>query len=58
MKTRRSPPPGVELEQFLDTADINVGHNEELSKAIQDRRDQVILATKFGNVRAVTAAWA
>lgn len=38
---------------FLDTADMyGVGHNEELlSKAIQDRRDQVILATKFGNVR-------
>jgi aryl-alcohol dehydrogenase-like predicted oxidoreductase len=38
---------------FLDTADMyGVGHNEELlSKAISDRRDQVILATKFGNVR-------
>ena len=37
----------------LDTADMyGVGHNEELlGKAIQDRRDQVILATKFGNVR-------
>lgn len=39
---------------FLDTADIyGVGRNEELvGKAIADRRDQVVLATKFGNVRA------
>lgn len=39
---------------FLDTADVyGRGHNEELvGKAIRDRRDQVILATKFGNVRA------
>ncbi|ALJ00433.1 aldo/keto reductase [Rufibacter tibetensis] len=38
---------------FLDTADMyGVGANEELvGKAIKDRRDQVILATKFGNVR-------
>lgn len=38
---------------FLDTADMyGVGHNEELvGKAISDRRDQVVLATKFGNVR-------
>jgi aryl-alcohol dehydrogenase-like predicted oxidoreductase len=38
---------------FLDTADIyGVGHNEELvGRAIKDRRDGVILATKFGNVR-------
>lgn len=38
---------------FLDTADMyGVGHNEELlSKAISDRREQVILATKFGNMR-------
>ena len=38
---------------FLDTADMyGVGQNEELlSKAIRDRREQVILATKFGNVR-------
>ena len=38
---------------FLDTADMyGVGQNEELlSKAISDRREQVILATKFGNVR-------
>jgi len=38
---------------FLDTADMyGVGHNEELvGKAIGDRRDQVVLATKFGNAR-------
>jgi aryl-alcohol dehydrogenase-like predicted oxidoreductase len=34
---------------FLDTADIyGVGHNEELvGRAIRDRRDEVVLATKF-----------
>jgi aryl-alcohol dehydrogenase-like predicted oxidoreductase len=39
---------------FLDTADIyGLGHNEELvGKAIADRREGVIIATKFGNVRA------
>ncbi|WP_408640588.1 aldo/keto reductase [Allosphingosinicella deserti] len=38
---------------FLDTADMyGVGRNEELiGKAIADRRDAVVLATKFGNVR-------
>jgi aryl-alcohol dehydrogenase-like predicted oxidoreductase len=38
---------------LLDTADMyGVGHNERLvGKAIADRRDQVVLATKFGNVR-------
>ena len=38
---------------FLDTADMyGVGRNEELvGKAIKDRRDKVVLATKFGNVR-------
>lgn len=38
---------------FLDTADMyGIGKNEELvGKAIRDRRDEVILATKFGNVR-------
>ena len=38
---------------FLDTADMyGVGKNEELvGRAIRDRRDQVILATKFANVR-------
>jgi aryl-alcohol dehydrogenase-like predicted oxidoreductase len=39
---------------FLDTADMyGVGRNEELvGKAIEGRRDEVFLATKFGNVRA------
>jgi aryl-alcohol dehydrogenase-like predicted oxidoreductase len=38
---------------FLDTADMyGVGRNEELvGKAIRDRRSEVFLATKFGNVR-------
>jgi aryl-alcohol dehydrogenase-like predicted oxidoreductase len=38
---------------FLDTADMyGWGKNEELvGRAIKDRRDQVFLATKFGNVR-------
>mgnify|MGYP001247021359 FL=1 len=38
---------------FLDTADMyGRGANEELvGRAIRDRRDQVLLATKFGNVR-------
>jgi aryl-alcohol dehydrogenase-like predicted oxidoreductase len=38
---------------FLDTADMyGVGRNEELvGRAIADRRDRVVLATKFGNVR-------
>jgi aryl-alcohol dehydrogenase-like predicted oxidoreductase len=38
---------------FLDTADMyGSGHNEELlGEALKGRRDQVILATKFGNMR-------
>lgn len=38
---------------FLDTADMyGWGKNEELvGEAIRDRRDEVFLATKFGNVR-------
>ncbi|WP_206107628.1 aldo/keto reductase [Paludisphaera rhizosphaerae] len=38
---------------FLDTADMyGSGRNEVLvGKAIADRRDRVVLATKFGNVR-------
>src|SRR5919199_6610393 len=38
---------------FLDTADMyGVGRNEELvGRAIKGRRDEVTLATKFGNVR-------
>ena len=39
---------------FLDTADMyGVGRNEVLvGKAIRGRRDRVVVATKFGNVRA------
>jgi aryl-alcohol dehydrogenase-like predicted oxidoreductase len=38
---------------FLDTADMyGSGKNEELvGRALKGRRDQVVLATKFGNVR-------
>ncbi|MDE2606113.1 MAG: aldo/keto reductase [Burkholderiales bacterium] len=38
---------------FLDTADMyGSGHNEELvGRALRGRRDRVVLATKFGNVR-------
>jgi aryl-alcohol dehydrogenase-like predicted oxidoreductase len=44
---------------FLDTADMyGVGQNEELvGRAIRDRRDQIVLATKFGNVRAPDGAF-
>src|SRR5688500_1190745 len=44
----------LELEvNFLDTADMyGVGHNEELlGRAIRGRREGLVLATKFGNVR-------
>src|SRR3569833_1963022 len=41
---------------FLDTADVyGSGHNEELvGKTIRARRNEVFLATKFGNVRSKT----
>ena len=41
---------------LLDTADMyGIGDNEILvGQAIKDRRDQVVLATKFGNVRSKT----
>lgn len=37
---------------FLDTANVyGAGHSEEvIGKAIAGRRDQVIIATKFGNI--------
>jgi aryl-alcohol dehydrogenase-like predicted oxidoreductase len=43
---------------FLDTADIyGAGGNEELvGRAIKDRRDRVVLATKFGN--RIRGSWA
>jgi aryl-alcohol dehydrogenase-like predicted oxidoreductase len=39
---------------FLDTADMyGVGRNEQLlAQVLRTRRDEVVLATKFGNVRA------
>ena len=45
---------------FLDTADVyGLGKNEILvGKAIRDRRSQVVLATKFGNVRTPDGGWA
>ncbi|MBS1855611.1 MAG: aldo/keto reductase [Acidobacteria bacterium] len=45
---------------FLDTADAyGVGKNEELvGRAIRDRRDGVILATKFANVRGPNGEFA
>jgi aryl-alcohol dehydrogenase-like predicted oxidoreductase len=44
---------------FLDTADMyGWGDNEELvGKAIKDRREGVIVATKFGNVRGADGSW-
>ncbi len=47
---------GVNL---LDTADVyGDGHNEELvGKAIKGRRDQVVLASKFGIVRGTPAGF-
>ena len=44
---------------FLDTADMyGVGRNEELvGRAIAGRRDKVVLATKFGNVRGADGAY-
>ncbi len=38
---------------FIDTADMyGIGHNEELiGKAIHGKRDEFLIATKFGNVR-------
>jgi len=44
---------------FLDTADIyGLGRNEELvGRAIRDRREKVVLATKFGNVRGKDGSW-
>jgi len=37
---------------FIDTADHNNGNNEELlAKALKGKRGQVVLTTKFGNLR-------
>ncbi|HEU4587147.1 MAG TPA: aldo/keto reductase [Gemmatimonadales bacterium] len=45
---------------FLDTADVyGPFTNEQLvGRAIRDRRDRVVLATKFGNVRRPDGSWA
>jgi aryl-alcohol dehydrogenase-like predicted oxidoreductase len=44
---------------FLDTADIYGPFTNErlVGKAIRDRRDEVVLATKFGNVRSEDGKW-
>ncbi|MGH7549725.1 MAG: aldo/keto reductase [Gemmatimonadota bacterium] len=44
---------------FLDTADMyGVGANEELvGRAVDGKRDRVVLATKFGNVRGADGAF-
>jgi aryl-alcohol dehydrogenase-like predicted oxidoreductase len=44
---------------FLDTADIYGPFTNErlVGRAIRDRRDQVVLATKFGNVRSEDGAF-
>ena len=44
---------------FLDTADVyGRGQNEELvGRALRGRREQAVLATKFGNVRANDGRW-
>jgi len=44
---------------FLDTADAyGMGHNEKLvGEAIRDRRNKVVLATKFANVRSAEGGW-
>jgi aryl-alcohol dehydrogenase-like predicted oxidoreductase len=44
---------------FLDTADMYGPFTNEklIGRAIKDRRDRVILATKFGNVRSAEGGW-
>ncbi|HEX2451388.1 MAG TPA: aldo/keto reductase [Gemmatimonadales bacterium] len=44
---------------FLDTADVyGMGSNEDLlGKALKGKRDQAIVATKFGNVRRADGSW-
>ncbi len=44
---------------FIDTADMyGVGRNEELvGRAIRGRRDEVVLATKFGNMRGADGSF-
>jgi aryl-alcohol dehydrogenase-like predicted oxidoreductase len=44
---------------FLDTADVYGPHTNErlVGRAIKDRRNHVVLATKFGNVRNEDGKW-
>jgi aryl-alcohol dehydrogenase-like predicted oxidoreductase len=44
---------------FIDTADVYGPHTNErlVGRALRGRRDKVILATKFGNVRAPDGKW-
>ena len=44
---------------FLDTADIYGPFTNErlVGRAVRDRRDRVVLATKFGNVRGEDGSW-
>src|SRR3712207_4313103 len=44
---------------FLDTADMYGPFTNErlVGRAIRDRRDEVVLATKFGNVRSEDGAY-
>jgi aryl-alcohol dehydrogenase-like predicted oxidoreductase len=44
---------------FLDTADMYGPFTNErlVGRAVRDRRDQVVIATKFGNVRSVNGAF-
>src|SRR5262245_49536479 len=44
---------------FLDTADVyGAVTNEQLvGRALRGRRDRVVLATKFGNVRGADGSW-
>jgi aryl-alcohol dehydrogenase-like predicted oxidoreductase len=44
---------------FIDTADHNDGNNEELlAKALKGKRHQVVLTSKFGNLRGQPWPWA
>jgi aryl-alcohol dehydrogenase-like predicted oxidoreductase len=44
---------------FLDTADVYGPNTNEVlvGRAIRDRRDRVVLATKFGNLRGPDGSW-
>src|SRR4029079_16615681 len=44
---------------FIDTADVYGPYTNErlVGRALQGRRDRVVLATKFGNVRDAEGKW-